>query len=298
MKGGAAPAPLAATYSVVARDPVTGQLGVGVQSRAFAAGRIVPWARPGVGAVATQALSAVRHGPDGIELMRSGLTAGQALAAVVAGDESRELRQVAMVDARGNAAAHTGKSCVQAALHVVGEGFSAQGNMLAGPPVIEELAGAFASSGGPLAERLLAGLDAAEAAGGDARGRQAAGLLVVSGDPAEPWYAQQVNLRVDDHAAPLTELRRLLGVQRTRERFGDLRVRLERGDLGAWQEFRADPIPDPEIRLYLAAALWPHRRDEARDQFRALFGEHPRWREVARAFAVAGRIKLDLAELP
>jgi uncharacterized Ntn-hydrolase superfamily protein len=200
------------TYSIVARDPETGELGVAVQSHFFSVGSICPWVEPGVGAVATQAMAEPSYGPRGLELMRGGRPAAEALALLVAEDDGRDTRQVAFVDAAGSVAVHTGERCIADAGHVSGAGWTVQANMMRDPGVPEAMAAAFTAAEGALAVRLLAALDAAEAAGGDIRGRQSACLLVA---PAEgvPWQ-RTFNVRVDDHPEPLSELRRLVDLHR------------------------------------------------------------------------------------
>ncbi|HSP71030.1 MAG TPA: DUF1028 domain-containing protein, partial [Gaiellaceae bacterium] len=201
------------TYSIVARDAETGEVGVAVQTGTFGVGRVVQWARPNVGAVATQSFSEKSYGPLGLELMAGGKSAEQALAALLAADPGQAFRQAAMIDASGRAAVHTGSSCVAAAGHHVGEGYSVQANMMASERVWPAMAEAYEAAQGTLARRLLAALDAAEAAGGDFRARQSAALLVVPGEPdALPW-AVVSDLRVDDHPEPLAELRRLLELE-------------------------------------------------------------------------------------
>jgi uncharacterized Ntn-hydrolase superfamily protein len=196
------------TYSIVARDPHTGELGVAVQSHWFSVGPIVPWAQPGVGAVATQANAEISYGPKALQLLAEGLDAHAALEQLVNEDPGAAGRQVAVVDAHGRVAAHTGDSAIPCAGHETGEGYSCQANIMVNHSVWPGMAAAFESSTGRLAERLLDTLDAAEDAGGDARGRQSAALLVVPAD-GEPWR-QLVSLRVEDHLEPLAELRRLL----------------------------------------------------------------------------------------
>lgn len=198
----------AGTYSIVARDPQTGEFGVAVQSHWFSVGALVPWARPGVGAVATQANVEVSYGPHALELLAAGAGAKEALARLIARDSSAATRQVAAIDSRGEVAVHTGALCVPFAGHLTGEACSCQGNLLACADVWPAMLDAFRKSTGPLARRLLEALDAGEHAGGDARGRQSAALLVV-GPSGEPWE-ELVSLRVEDHPAPLVELRRLL----------------------------------------------------------------------------------------
>ena len=196
------------TYSIVARDPATGELGVAVQSHWFSVGSVVPWAAPGVGAVATQANAEAAYGPRGLELLRAGARPEEALARLLAQDRAADSRQVAMVDARGRVAAHTGRDCIAHAGHATGEGVSCQGNIMASRRVWGEMLDAFQGTGGSLTERLLAALDAGEAAGGDLRGRQSAAILVVPAQ-GEAWHTR-VSLRVEDHPDPLPELRRLV----------------------------------------------------------------------------------------
>jgi uncharacterized Ntn-hydrolase superfamily protein len=198
------------TYSIVARDPDTGELGVAVQSHWFSVGGIVPWARPGVGAVATQANAEVSYGARALELLAAGAAPEAALARLVAEDPGAATRQVAVLGANGEVAIHTGERCVPFAGHVIGDGFGCEANMMASERVWPAMAEAFSAAEGPLADRLLAALDAGEAAGGDIRGRQSAALLVVPAD-GDPW-ATVVSLRVEDDPEPLRELRRLLVV--------------------------------------------------------------------------------------
>jgi uncharacterized Ntn-hydrolase superfamily protein len=199
------------TYSIVARDADTGELGVAVQSHWFSVGPIVPWARPGVGAVATQSNVEVSYGPNALDLMAGGATPADALAQLIAADEISAGRQVAVIGADGTTATHTGASCIPFAGHVTDEQVSCQANMMVSETVWPAMLAAYraaAVSGEPLTRRLLAALDAAEAEGGDVRGRQSAALLVVPAQGAH-WEAT-VSLRVEDHPDPLVELRRLL----------------------------------------------------------------------------------------
>jgi uncharacterized Ntn-hydrolase superfamily protein len=196
------------TYSIVARDPRTGELGVAVQSHWFAVGPIVPWVRAGVGAVATQSIAEPAYGPRALDLVEAGARAHDALAELTRDDELGRFRQVAVVDAHGNVAAHTGEGCIAYAGDQAGREFTVQANMMASPEVWPAMAHAFEAAAGPLSRRLLAALHAAEARGGDARGRQSCALVVAPG-AGEPWQ-RTVDLRVDDHPEPLAELDRLL----------------------------------------------------------------------------------------
>jgi len=196
------------TYSIVARDPNTGELGVAVQSHWFSVGSIVSWAEPGVGAVATQSIAEPAYGPRLLDRLRGGQAPREALDELLAADQQAGFRQVAVVDSEGAVAAHTGAGCIPYAGHREGEGFSVQANMMASPEVWPAMAEAFAGAEGALAHRLLAALDAGEAAGGDVRGRQSAALVVVPAE-GERWH-RVVELRVEDHPEPLEELRRLL----------------------------------------------------------------------------------------
>ena len=211
--GTAEPERFTATFSIVAYDPATGDLGVAVASKFPAVGAMVPYARAGVGAVATQAAANLRFGSEGLKLLESGLTPQQALEKLVENDPGRGDRQMGLVDARGRSAAWTGKDCFDFAGHIVGENYSVQGNILTGREVLVAMSEAFANARGPLAERLMAAVEAGDAAGGDQRGKESAAMLVVRegagyGGVGDRW----VDLRVDDHAEPVKELRRLLGV--------------------------------------------------------------------------------------
>jgi uncharacterized Ntn-hydrolase superfamily protein len=198
------------TYSIVARDTETGELGVAVQSRAFNTGAACAWAEAGVGAVATQSFTERRYGPRGLALLAEGRDPREALDELLAADEGREVRQVAFVDTNGATAAHTGAQCIPYAGDLSAANVSVQGNMLRSPGVWPAMREAFDATEGTLAERLLAALDGAETAGGDYRGRQAAGLVVVSGERDEqPSVDRVFDLRVEDHDEPLRELRRL-----------------------------------------------------------------------------------------
>ncbi len=200
------------TYSIVARDPETGELGAAVQSHWFSVGSLCVWARPGIGAVATQSVVEPAYGPDALDRLADGIGAQQALGELLAADSLAAVRQVAVIDAHGGLSTHTGEDCIPHAGHVSGEHHSAQANMMARETVPQAMSDAFTNATGPLWERLFAALEAAESEGGDVRGRQSAAIAVV-GPEGEPWR-RTVDLRVEDHAEPLNELRRLLTLQR------------------------------------------------------------------------------------
>jgi uncharacterized Ntn-hydrolase superfamily protein len=199
------------TYSIVARDPATGELGVAVQSHWFSVGAVVPWAEPAIGAVATQSIADPSYGPNALDLLREGVTARDALNQLVRRDAGAPMRQVAIVDARGQVAVHTGRRCVQFAGDEVGRGFVCAANMMRDEGVPQAMARAFTTALGELPDRLLAALDAAEAVGGDVRGRQSAAMIVVRARD-EQWN-RSIDLRVEDSAFPLVELRRLMRVR-------------------------------------------------------------------------------------
>lgn len=242
------------TYSVVARDPASGDFGVAVQSHWFNVGRIVPWARAGIGAVATQSMVEVSYGPKGLALMEAGSSASHALSTLLAADEGRALRQVAMVDATGEVAVHTGESCIAEAGHLSGDGWSVQANIMRSDVVIPAMADAMGASTGDFADRLLAALVAAEATGGDLRGSQSASLLVVAEGTDEP----RLDLRVDDHPDPVAELSRLLHVARAYDLMNEGDEALAAGDLaGAGRAYSAAArsSKNPEILFWQGLGL-------------------------------------------
>ena len=251
---------LAHTYSIVARDADSGQLGVAVQSHYFSVGSVVTWAEAGVGAVASQAFSDPAYGKLGLDLMRARKSAPDTLAGLLAADPMKEVRQVAMVDALGRVAAHTGSTTIPEAGHIVGDGFSVQANMMLKNSVWPAMAEAYRSAKGELVDRFLAALDAAEAEGGDIRGRQSAAILIVEAkSTGRPWIDTIFDLRVDDAAEPLVEIRRLVAVRRAyiHMRLGNEAA--QRGDLETTErEFTAAErlIGDnPEMRYWHAIAL-------------------------------------------
>jgi uncharacterized Ntn-hydrolase superfamily protein len=256
----AASAAFAHTYSIVARDPDNGQLGVAVQSHYFSVGSVVTWAEAGVGAVASQALSEPAYGKLGLDLMRARKSATDTLNGLLASDPMKEIRQVAMIDSHGNAAAHTGSITIPEAGHLVGEGFSVQANMMLKNTVWPAIADAYLSTKGALIDKLLASLDAGEAEGGDIRGRQSAAVLIVDGaNTGRPWFDTIFDLRVDDAVEPLLEIRRLADVRKAylHKRLAD--AALASGDIAKMDseyEIAERLIGDnPEMRYWHAIAL-------------------------------------------
>jgi uncharacterized Ntn-hydrolase superfamily protein len=289
------------TYSIVARDAATGQLGVAVQSHYFSVGPVVPWARAGVGAVATQSLVEPSYGPRGLELMAQGLSASDALARFLAADDGAAVRQVAMVDPAGTVSAHTGDRCIAEAGHATGTGFSCQANMMLNDTVWDAMAAAYEAAAGDLAARLLAALRAAEAEGGDIRGRQSAALLVVGPkDTGQPWPGGDVvvDLRVEDHPEPLDELARLLDLHRAYVHAEEFDRHIEAGDTaGAWDEIIAAERLAPgnlELLFWKGVTLAEQGHEaDARAVLVEVYRADPRWAELLRRLPDVGLAPKD-----
>jgi len=291
---GRAPSPLAHTYSIVARDPRTGEMGVAVQSHYFSVGPVVPWAEAGVGAVATQSLVLVDYGPNGLDLMRKGHTAREALDSLLKADAHHEGRQVAMVDAKGNVAAFTGPSCIPDAGDVQGEQFSCQANLMANDKVWPAMKAAYEKTQGDLAERLMAALEAAEKAGGDIRGRQSAAMLVVKGQASgKPWNDVVVNLRVEDHEQPLVELRRLLQLRRAynlEDQGDNFTVEKKSAEAARAYAEAMKLAPDVvELQFWAAVTMYTNdRKAEALALFKKVFAREARWVPLVPRLAKVG----------
>jgi uncharacterized Ntn-hydrolase superfamily protein len=289
------------TYSIVARDSITGQLGVAVQSHWYSVGTVVSWAEAGVGAVATQSFAEISYGPLGLDLMRSGKTAQEALAALLKIDPTPDVRQVAMVDAQGNVAAHTGKQCIIEAGHVTGNGFSCQANLMEKNTVWNAMKRAYEQTEGDLADRLLAALDAAQAEGGDIRGKQSAAILIVSGASAGvPWKNRLMDLRVEDHSEPNTELRRLVTLQRayTYMNTGDALMAEGKVDAAVREYTRAgDLVPDNREMVFWTAVtlVGVNRFDDAVPLFRRAFNGGDDWRQLVPRLPHSGLLPDDPA---
>ncbi|HEY0544020.1 MAG TPA: DUF1028 domain-containing protein [Pyrinomonadaceae bacterium] len=287
------------TFSIVARDPATGELGVAVQSHWFSVGSVVPWAEAGVGAVATQSFVDPSYGKLGLDLMRAGRSAPDALKALLAGDDGRDVRQVAMIDAQGRVDAWTGAKDIQSAGHIVGDNFSVQANLMLNDQVWPAMARAFQETKGDLAERMLAALDAGQAAGGDIRGRQSAALIVVTGKPTgKAWTDRVFDLRVDDSPEPLKELRRLVNLQRAYNHMnaGDLAVE-KKDNEGALREYGAAEklVPDNAEMIYwhAVALVNMNRVEDALPLFRKVFAMDKNWIALTPRLAKAGLLPDD-----
>ena len=316
------------TYSIVARDPATGQMGVAVQSHWFSVGPIVAWAEAGVGAIATQSFVDPSYGKLGLELLRAGKSAPDALRALLTGDAACEVRQVAFVDPKGTSATFTGARDIAAAGGIaggtgvtpatvncgsaggtlqVGQNFAVQANLMANDKVWPAMAKAFTEAKGDLAERMLAALDAAESVGGDIRGKQSAALVVVSATSSgRPWYDRLFDVRVDDHATPLVELRRLVNVQRAYNHMnaGDLAVEKKDHETAlreysAASQLAASTPGVPQSRqaemLYWhgVALVSMNRVDEAIPLFAKAYALHPAWRELTPRLRASGLLPDD-----
>jgi len=293
------PSGLAHTFSIVARDPGSGELGVGVQSHYFSVGSIVAWAEAGVGAVATQSLVEVSYGPLGLDRMRGGKPAEQTLAELLAADEGRDLRQVGVVDTLGRVATHTGSRCIAHAGHEGGEGFSIQANMMVNAGVWPAMAQAFRTAHGDLAERMLVALEAGQAAGGDIRGRQSASILVVSPvSTGRPWADRVMDLRVEDHPQPIRELRRLVHLHRAYHHVARGDEMLGAGEVeAALSEYATASAMAPEseeLPFWHAVTLADLGRvEQALPIFRQIFSRNPDWAKLLERLPRAGMLSVD-----
>ena len=294
------------TYSIVARDAETGELGVAVQSHWFSVGSDVIWAEPGVGAVATQSFIEPDYGPLGLHLMRSGKSASQALEGLVSVDEHSAVRQVGMVDANGEVANFTGAKAIIEYCDLTGDGFAVQANLMWKPTVCEAMAAAYESTDGDLGERLMAALEAGEGEGGDIRGKQSAALLVVSGDRNQPaWGGRVFNLRVEDHPEPLMELRRLLTMNRAYNLVNQGDEHLTEGNIemavAAFSAAEALAPNNHEMVFWHAVTLaGAGQVEQALPLFEKAFSLWPKWRELIPRLPASGLLPDDpelLAEI-
>jgi uncharacterized Ntn-hydrolase superfamily protein len=268
------------TYSIVAFDPETGEVGAAVQSHWFSVGSLCTWARPGVGAVATQSVVEPAHGPHALDRLAAGDDANGALAAVLAADELANVRQVGVVDAHGRVAVHTGADCIPEAGHATGEHWTCQANMMGRATVPAAMSAAFATADGDLADRLMIALEAAEADGGDVRGRQSAALLVAPAE-GEPWRTR-IDLRVEDHPDPIAELWRLRTLQRAYELAGEADEAMAEGrtsDAAALYVRASELAPQSDELLFWAGLAIAQEGDVAAgaDAVRRAAEVHPGW---------------------
>lgn len=291
------------TFSIVARDPDSGALGVAVHSHAFSVGSIVPWVEAGVGAVATQSLPLLEAGPRGLALLREGATAREVLDTLAGEDDAFASRQIGVVGADGSSASHTGEGCIPVAAHHVGEELAVQGNILATEDVVPAMVQAFTGGTGDLQDRLLAALDAAQVAGGDLRGQQSAALVTVAGARSAPVSQQQrTQLHVDDHPTPLTELRRLLVLRRAYDRLEEADELVAAGQLTAAVSAYGEAVdlaPNvPELQFWAAVSMFSAGvEDDARARFRELVDHEPHWYDVLDRLAASSLFPDDLGDL-
>lgn len=294
---------LAATYSIVAMDSVTGEIGVAVQSHWFSVGSIVSWAESGVGAVATQSFVNPSFGPRGLQLMKSGKSAQQALDILIEEDEGRNFRQLALIDIHGNTAVHTGKNCIAEAGHMNGKYYSAQANLMYKNTVWEAMSKAFQNSNKPLAERLVAALESAEKEGGDIRGKQSAALLLVSGEPTgNVWEDRKIDLRIEDHSNPINEIKRLLKIHRAYEHMNAGDVAIEKGDEElALREYSTAQNMQPEnleMKYWHAVSLVNIGKLEAAlPMFQSIFIIDEKWRILTPRLITPGLLNADKKQL-
>jgi uncharacterized Ntn-hydrolase superfamily protein len=287
------------TFSIVARDPVTGDLGVAVQSHWFSVGPLVAWAEAGIGAVATQSFVDPEYGQLGLELLRFGRPAPDVLKVLLERDKTPEVRQVAIVDFKGRVGAHTGKNNIQEAGHFIGKEYSVQANLMMSDKVWPAMSKAFENTKGDLAERMLAALDAGQAAGGDIRGRQSAALIMVTGKPTgKPWKDRIFDLRVDDSPEPLKELRRLVTLQRAYNHMnaGDLAVE-KKDNEGALREYSSAEalVPDNAEMIYWHAVALVNmgKVDESLPLFKKVFVMDKNWATLTPRLPQAGLLPDD-----
>jgi uncharacterized Ntn-hydrolase superfamily protein len=296
--------PLAHTFSIVARDPKTGEMAAAVQSHWFSVGSLVIWGKSGVGVVATQSFINKSYGPLGLQLMEQGKNPQDALNQLLQKDAGREVRQVAFLNSKGQTAVYTGKKCIDYATDVHGVNYSVQSNMMLTPNVCRAMQQAFLKSAGmPLAERVLASLKAAQAAGGDIRGRQAAGLIVVSGTPVrDSWDDKLIDLRVEDSADPIAELARLLKLHRAYEHMNNGDLQNEKGNMAkAMAEYGAAEKLFPsnlEMRYWHAITLANNKGiKQAAALLKAIYAKDPNWRELTRRLPKVGQLTVSPADL-
>ncbi len=295
--------PLAHTYSIVARDPETGEMGVAVQSHWFSVGSIVAWGEAGVGVVATQSFVNPSYGPKGLEMLRNGISPDEVVKYLTSTDEGRDVRQLAVLNVDGKVAAYTGKNCIPDAGHLTGNNYSVQANLMLNDKVWKAMSDAFESAKGPLAERMIASLEAAQNAGGDIRGQQSASILVVKGESTgKIWEDRLIDLRVEDHENPVGEIKRLLKVHRAYQHMNNGDVAVEKGDMQlAMKEYKAaeEMFPDNEEMKYWHAVTLTNNKllDDALPLFKIVFAKSNNWRLLTPRLIPIGLLNISESEL-
>lgn len=295
--------PLVATYSIVARDPETGEMGVAVQSHWFSVGSIVSWGEAGVGVVATQSFVNPAFGPDGLELLKSGMTASEVVDKLIAEDEGRDVRQLAIIDVNGNVKSYTGKNCIPGAGNIVGENYSVQANLMLNDKVPGAMSKAFEESKGLLAERMMAALYAAEKVGGDIRGKQSAAILIVKGKSSgKVWEDRLIDLRVEDDPYPLDKLDRLLKIHRAYSHMNDGDLAVEKGDMKlAMEEYSSAEKMFPEneeMKFWHATTLVNNGDLEGSlPLFKEVFLKNQNWKILTPRLVPIGLLNVNNEEL-
>lgn len=296
--------PFAHTFSIVARDPNTGEMAVAVQSHWFSVGTVVSWGEAGVGVVATQSFVNKSFGPRGLELLRNGKSPAEAVQILLSDDPGEAVRQLAILDKNGRVATHTGKNCIAEASHKNGENFSVQANMMLNDKVVPAMEKAWLSNSNlPIAERMIAVLKAAQSAGGDIRGKQSAALLVVKGEASnEPWNDRLIDLRVDDAEEPIIEIERLLKVHRAYEHMNQGDLHAEHGEMkNAMDEYQAAMKMFPEnleMQYWTAIMLASNNNvTQASSMLQAIYRKDPNWRELTKRLPKVGLLSVSESEL-
>jgi uncharacterized Ntn-hydrolase superfamily protein len=295
--------PLVSTYSIVARDPETGEMGVAVQSHWFSVGTIVTWGEAGIGVIATQSFVNPAFGPDGLALLKSGMTADEAVNKLIADDEGRDVRQLAIIDVNGNVKSYTGKNCIPGAGNIVGENYSVQANLMLNDKIPGAMSKAFEESKGPLADRLMAALYAAQEAGGDIRGKQSAAILIVKGvSTGKVWEDRLIDLRVEDSTEPLKELSRLIEVHRAYDHMNAGDLATEHGDMElAMKEYAAAEkmFPDnEEMKFWHATTLVNNGNLEAAlPLFKEVFSKNENYKTLTPRLVPIGLLIVNEQEL-
>jgi uncharacterized Ntn-hydrolase superfamily protein len=292
--------PFAHTFSIVARDVNTGEMAVAVQSNWFSVGTVVSWGEAGVGVVATQSFVNKSFGPRGLELLKAGKSPQEAISILLSDDEAKDFRQLAILDAQGRVATHTGKTCIEVAGHVNGDNFSVQANMMLNDKVVPAMEKAWKEKSTlPLAERMVEVLKAAQQAGGDIRGKQSAALLVVAAEASEePWNDRLIDLRVDDASNPITEIERLLKVFRAYEHMNNGDLYLEKNEMQkALDEYgkAMKMFPDNLEMQYWTAITLANNNDikQASAMLQRIYKANANWRELTRRLPKVGLLEVS-----